>query len=144
MTTPFEFLKEVDNDSILFAVMDEHPQTIAVIVSYLQPTQIAYIIEGLPPERQLSVIRRMTSMRRIEGAVLAILADEFQKQISNKEYVRLGGVDNIAEALTLVDPGTYKYIMENLGQDDPDLVDEIKYSMRVVQTIQRREKGGTI
>jgi len=141
MTTPFEFLKEIDNENILFAVMDEHPQTIAVILSCMQPSQAAWIIEFLPPEQQLAVIKRIVTLKRVELAVLILLEEELKKQVSNKKYIKLGGIDNVAEALTLVEPGTCKDIMENLGQDDPELVADIKQSMRVVQTIQRREES---
>jgi len=141
MSTPFEFLKEIDNESILFAVTDEHPQTIAVILSCMQPSQAAWIIESLPPERQLAVIRRIVTLNRVEWAVLILLEEELMKKVSNKKYVKLGGIDNVAEALTLVEPGTFKNIMENLGQDDPELVEDIEQSMHVVQTIQKREES---
>ena len=52
---PFQFLESVSNESILFAITDEHPQTVAVILSCMQPVQAAYIIEALAPEEQLSV-----------------------------------------------------------------------------------------
>jgi len=140
MTTPFEFLKEIDNENILFAVMDEHPQTLAVILSCMQPSQAAWIIESLPPERQLAVIRRIVTLKRVEWAVLTLLEEELMKKVSNKKYVKLGGIDNVAEALTLVEPGTCKNIMENLGQDDPELVEDIEHSMIEVQARQRRER----
>jgi len=141
MTIPFQFLKEVDNDSIHFAIVNEHPQTIAVIVSCLQPNQAAWIIESLPPERQLAVIYRIASLRKIELAVIAILEEEIRMKIENKEYVKLGGVDNIAEVLAFVDPGTRKNIMENLGQDDPELVDDIRCTIRADEIVQKREKS---
>ena len=67
--TPFKFLAKASKESILCAITDEHPQTIAIIVACLQPAQAACIIDGLPPERQLAVIRRMAYIRQIDPVV---------------------------------------------------------------------------
>ena len=135
MSSPFRFLESVSNESIFVAITDEHPQTIAVILSCMQPSQVAYIIEALPPERQLAVIRRMAMMRQVEQAVLAIVEKEFYEQVSNQDYVNIGDIDAVAEALFYVEPETASNIMENIGQDDPDLVELVKNQMRV-----RRER----
>jgi len=140
MKAPFQFLKYLDNECILFAIMDEHPQTIAVIVSCLQPAKAAYILERLVPERQLAVISRVASMRQIEVAVIELVEKELMAQISDRKYIRLGGIDNVADALTDIDPGTSQNILENLEQDDPDFVKELKQAMDVIRIIRQRER----
>ena len=142
--TPFKFLAKVNNESLLCAITDEHPQTIAVIVSCLQPTQAASIIAGLPPERQLAVLTRIASIRQIDLAFIKIVEEELKMQIANKKFINIGGKDTVAEVLTAIDQGTSKCIMENLTQFDSDLADEISQSMRVIDTIQKLEQKGKI
>ena len=64
--------------------------------------------------------------------------------MANTNFVKIGGVDKVAEALTVIDQGTCKNILENLAMDDPELADEIGQSIRVVKTIQQMEKQGKI
>ena len=142
--TPFKFLAKVSNESILNAITAEHPQTIAVIVSCLQPTQAASIIAGLPPERQIAVLMRVASMRQIELAFIKIVEEELKMQIANQKFINIGGIDTVAKVLTVIDQETGKYIMGNLAQDDQELADEIGQSMRVVSTIQKLERKGKI
>ena len=142
--TPFKFLAKVNNESLLCAITAEHPQTIAVIVSCLQPTQAASIICGLPPERQLAVLTRIASIRQIDLAFIKIVEEELKMQVANQKFINIGGIDTVAEVLAVIDQGTSKCIMENLAIDDPELVEEIKQSMRVVDTIQKLEQKGKI
>jgi len=139
MTTPFKFLAKINNDSILFAITDEHPQTIAVILSCLPPAQAMYIIRALPPERQLSVIRRIAAMRPIEAAVIKLLEEELRATLNQKKFIKLGGVDTVAETMLEFDKTDRANILENLAQDDPDLVDEIVDLMRSERIMRQRE-----
>ena len=143
MTKPFKFLESVSNESILCAITNEHPQTVAVILSCMQPVQAAYIIEALAPEEQLSVIRRMALMRQIERRVLEILEKELYEQVSNQDYVNLGGVDTVAEALILVEPETTSNIMENFSDEYPEFVEVLKNQMRLAKNLYKlnRSKG---
>jgi len=144
MIKPFDFLEDVSNESILFAITDEHPQTMAVIVSCMQPEQAAYIIEGLAPERQLAVIRRMAMMRQVEQVVLEIIEKEFYEQVSHQDYVNVGGIDTVAEVLLHVEQEAVGNIMGNLEQDDAELVEVVKHQMRIVKNVRglnRLNKG---
>jgi len=125
MSTPFQFLKEIDNDSIVTALVDEHPQTIAVVVSCMQPSQAACVIESIPPERQLQVIMRIAFMRQIEQTVITLLEVELKNKISNKERIKLGGIGKVIETLSAVEPTTRGHIIRNLSLDDPDIVGDI-------------------
>ena len=74
MPTPFSFLKKVHSDCLLRVITDEHPQTIALIVSHLRPKRAAGILNGLPPERQLAVIRRIAVMQRVDLVMVKTVA----------------------------------------------------------------------
>jgi len=126
MTKPFQFLGLVSNESILVVLTNEHPQTVAVILACMKPSQAAYIIEALHPERQLAVIRRMATMRQVERVVLEIIEKEFYKQVSNQDYVNIGGIDTVVDTLLHVEPETTSNIMKNLVEDDPDFVELVK------------------
>jgi len=140
MTVPFEFLSDVNVETILMNIADEHPQTIALVLSCVRPAQAAHILEGLPPERQLSVIRRIATLWQVAVEIVQILEEELRAQISDVKYMRVGGIDAVAEMLLGVDPGTSKNILENLNQDDPELVEDIRISTKVVKTLRKREK----
>jgi len=133
MTKPFQCLDTVSNESILVAMTNEHPQTMAVIISHLQPEQAAYIIESLPPERQLAVIRRMAMMQQVERVVIEIVERELYRQVSNQDYVNVGGIDAVVETLLQVEQETVSNILENLSQDDPEFVEIIKDQMRIAK-----------
>ncbi|HPP52588.1 MAG TPA: flagellar motor switch protein FliG, partial [Thermoguttaceae bacterium] len=67
---PFGFLQKVDSQNLLTFIIDEHPQTIALILCHVPPTQAASILSGLPPERQLSVIKRIATMSQTSPEII--------------------------------------------------------------------------
>jgi flagellar motor switch protein FliG len=144
VSTPFKFLSKVSNESIHYAIANEHPQTIAVIVACLKPEQAAYVIDGLSPERQLAVIKRMVYIRQIELDVIKMVEEELKMPIADTKFINIGGIDNVAEVLTVIDQGTSRNILENLEQDDPDLVNEIRVVMRVNKAVQKNKESGKI
>ncbi|MGA2254266.1 MAG: flagellar motor switch protein FliG, partial [Thermoguttaceae bacterium] len=92
---PFGFLQKVDNQNLLTFIMDEHPQTIALILSHLQPQQAAEIIKGLPPERQLSVIRRVATMGQTSPEIIKEVERGLEHRMSSvvsQQFENAGGV----------------------------------------------------
>ena len=73
---------------------------------------------------------RIALMKQIDLAFVKIVEEELKMQIANQKFINIGGIDTVAKVLTVIDQGTSKCIMENLNMDDPDLVEEIKQSMR--------------
>jgi flagellar motor switch protein FliG len=146
MTTPFRFLEDADNESLLGILSEERPQTIALIMSYMLPAQAAYIIEGLPPERILAVLRRLASMRTVELAVVTMIELELADILAStsQEFVKRGGVDKVAEILGAVEPSTRSNTLENLSVDAPELVAEIEKSATMLATLCRLEQSGRI
>ena len=67
---PFGFLQKVDSQNLLTFIIDEHPQTIALILSHLPPAYGAEIIAGLPAERQLAVVRRIATMGQTNPEII--------------------------------------------------------------------------
>jgi len=135
---PFEFVRKADATQILNFIQDEHPQTIALILSYLSPTQSSSILSALAPDRQADVARRVATMDRTSPDVIKEVERVLETKLSslvNQDFTVIGGVDAVVEILNTVDRGTEKHIMETLEIEDPELADEIRKKMFVFEDI---------
>ncbi len=135
---PFEFIRKIDASQILNFVQDEHPQTIALILSYLSTGQASTIISQLPQDKQADVAKRIATMDRTSPDVIKEVERVLERKLSslaNQDYTLAGGVDAIVEILNTVDRGTEKHIMETLEIDEPELADEIRKKMFVFEDI---------
>jgi len=135
---PFGFLQKVDSQNLLTFIIDEHPQTIALILGHVPAAQAADIIKGLPAERQVSVIRRVATMGQTSPEII----DEVEKglehrmsSVMSQQFENTGGVAAVAEILNVVDRATERSLLENLAQEDPELVDEIRRRMFVFDDV---------
>ena len=135
---PFEFVRKADASQLLSFIQDEHPQTIALILSYLPTSQAAAVVSSLPPEKQPDVARRIATMDRTSPDVIKEVEDVLEKKLNslvNQDYTIVGGVDSIVEILNTVDRGTEKHIMETLEIEEPELADQIRRKMFVFEDI---------
>ena len=135
---PFEFVRKTDAAQLLNFIQDEHPQTIALILSYLSPGQAALIISSLPPDRQADVAKRIAVMDRTSPDVIKEVESILESKLAslvNQDYTIIGGVDAVVDILNTVDRGTEKHIMETLEIDEPELADEIRKKMFVFEDI---------
>ena len=135
---PFEFVRKTDAAQLLNFIQDEHPQTIALILSYLSPSQAALIIGALPPDRQADVTKRIAQMDRTSPEVIKEVEKVLETKLSslvNQDYTIIGGVDSVVDILNTVDRGTEKHIMETLEIEEPELADEIRKKMFVFEDI---------
>ncbi len=135
---PFEFVKKTDASQLLNFIQDEHPQTIALILSYLSAGQAATILSALIPEKQAEVARRIATMDRTSPDVIKEVERVLESKLSslvNQDYTIIGGVDAVVEILNTVDRGTEKHIMETLEVEEPELADEIRKKMFVFEDI---------
>ncbi len=135
---PFEFVRKTDPSQLCNFIQDEHPQTIALILSYLPPSQAALIISALPPDRQSDVARRIAIMDRTSPDIIKEVEKVLESKLAslvNQDYTIIGGVDAVVEILNTVDRGTEKHIMETLEIEEPELADEIRKKMFVFEDI---------
>ena len=135
---PFEFIRKTEASQLLNFIQDEHPQTIALILSYLNPSQAALIISALPPDRQSDVAKRIALMDRTSPDVIKEVEKILESKLSslvNQDYTIIGGVDAVVDILNTVDRSTEKHIMETLEIDEPELADEIRKKMFVFEDI---------
>ncbi len=135
---PFEFLRKADTAQLLNYIQDEHNQTIALILSYLNSSQASMLLQELVPEKQADVARRIAKMDRTSPDVIKRVEDVLESKLSSvvsQDFAQVGGVDAIVEILNSVDRGTEKHIMETLDLEDSDLADEIRKKMFVFEDI---------
>ncbi len=135
---PFEFVRKTDPSQLINFIQDEHPQTIALILSYLAPQQAATILSSLAPDRQADVAKRIAVMDRTSPDVIKEVEGILEQKLAslvNQDYTIIGGVDSVVEILNSVDRGTEKHIMESLEIEEPELADEIRKKMFVFEDI---------
>ena len=135
---PFEFVRKTDPSQVLNFIQDEHPQTIAMILSYLTSAQAAMIMSALSPEVQADVAKRIATMDRTSPDVIKEVERVLERKLSsliNQDYTIVGGVDAIVGILNTVDRSTEKHIMESLEIEEPELADEIRKKMFVFEDI---------
>lgn len=135
---PFAFLQKVDATNLLTFILDEHPQTIALILSHLSPQKAAQVIAGLAADRQLSVIRRVARMGQTSPEIVQEVERGLAARMSSigsQSFEAAGGVESVAEILNVTDRATERSLLENLAQEDPDLVEEIRRRMFVFDDI---------
>lgn len=135
---PFGFLKKVDPQNLQTFIIDEHPQTIALILSHLPSTYGAEIIGGLPSDRQLAVIRRIANMGQTNPEVIREVEKGLESRMASvmsQSYENAGGVESVANILNVTDRATERALLENLAQEDPDLVEEIRRLMFIFEDI---------
>ena len=120
---PFEFIRKTDASQILNFIQDEHPQTIALILSYLSPSQAAGIVVSLPPDKQTDVAKRIATMDRTSPDVIKEVEDILEQKLASlvsQDYTIVGGVDSVVAIMNTEDRGTEKHIMENLEIEEPE------------------------
>jgi len=135
---PFDFIRRTDPAHLLNFIQQEHPQTIALILAYLEPQKASIILQNLPHEVQSDVARRIATMDRTSPEVLREVERVLEKKLStlsSEDYSAAGGVESIVEILNLVDRASEKQIIEALEDEDPELAEEIKKRMFVFEDI---------
>jgi flagellar motor switch protein FliG len=135
---PFDFIRRTDPSHLLNFIQGEHPQTIALILAYLDPQKAAQILSGLSHQIQADVARRIAQMDRTSPDVLREVERVLERKLStlaSEDFTSAGGIDSIVEVLNNVDRGTEKIIIEALEEEDPELAEEIKKRMFVFEDI---------
>lgn len=135
---PFDFARRADAAQILNFIQNEHPQTIALILSYLEPQQAGQILSELPQEVQADIARRIALMDGTSPEVISEVEAILERKLSatvTQDYTQTGGVEAVVEVLNGVDRSTEKTILDALEIQDPELAEEIKKRMFVFEDI---------
>jgi flagellar motor switch protein FliG len=137
---PFGFLQKADPQNILSFIIEEHPQTIAVVICHVPAATGAAILNGLPQQKQLSVIKRIAEMGQTNPDAIHEIEAALEVRMSlvmSQHFRKAGGIPAVAEILNVTDRATERLVLESLGKDDPELVEEIRRLMFVFEDIQK-------
>nr|WP_207205119.1 flagellar motor switch protein FliG [Peribacillus sp. TH16] len=135
---PFDFARKADPGQILNFIQNEHPQTIALILSYLDPTQAGHILSELPQEVQADIARRIALMDSTSPEIINEVEQILERKLSatvTQDYTQTGGVEAVVDVLNGVDRSTERTILDALETQDPELAEEIKKRMFVFEDI---------
>jgi flagellar motor switch protein FliG len=133
-SVPFGFLHKSGPENLLTFVVEEHPQTIALILSHLPPGLAAQVLAGLPSTKQLEVVRRIATMEQTSPEVVHDVEMSLEGRMTstfNQQFEKAGGVSSVAQMLNVTDRMTNKSILESLEQESPELVEQIRRLMFV-------------
>ena len=137
-TKAFDFVRKSDYKNLLSTLQNEHPQTIALILSYARADQASAIISELPPDTRLDVIERIANLDRASPDVINLVEKTLEQRFGNivsVDLMELGGVPYVAEIMNNVDRSTEKQIFDELAIKDPQLSDNIRKLMFVFEDI---------
>lgn len=135
---PFYSIRKIDSKNIVNFLNNEHPQTIALILSNLDPEQAASILNYLPKEMQSDIACRIATMEKTSPEVIKEVEEVLESRlsgISSKDYTIAGGVKDLVSILNMVDRGTEKSIIEAMEEDDPELTEKIRKRLFVFEDI---------
>lgn len=135
---PFSLLRKTDPKQLVNFISNEHPQTIALILAYLEPEQAAMVLGSLPEEQQSDIAHRIAMMERASPEMVREVEAVLNRKLSSlasQDFAAVGGIKTVVDILNRVDRGTEKTILEELEEKDPQLADEIRKRMFVFEDI---------
>lgn len=134
----FDFIRKADYKNLMAVIQNEHPQTIALILSYATSDQASTIIAELPKEKQIAVVERIAKMSSTSPDVIAIIEENLEKKFSSFltfDSTEIGGINYIADIMNHMDRSNEKYIFDELSKIDEKLTEEIRKRMFVFEDI---------
>lgn len=140
-----ESLEMVDAKSLSTFLVNEHPQTIAVILAHLEPEKKGEVLRRLPESLQAEVVLRMANLENVDPELIAEIDKVLKHQLSAShtvEQASLGGVQPVAEMLNVMDKNSEQSIMSRLEEKDPLLAEEIRKLMFVFEDIAKIDDRG--
>lgn len=135
---PFDFARRAEPAQVLNFIQNEHPQTIALILSYLEPEQAGMILSSLSQDVQADIAKRIATMESTSPEVISEIESVLERKLSStvtQDFTETGGVDAVVEVLNGVDRSTEKTILDTLEIQDPELAEEIRKRMFVFEDI---------
>lgn len=135
---PFEFLKKADPAQVYSFIQDEHPQTIALILSYMPVNGAAQVLSKLPSELRAEVAARIAQMDQTPPEVIRRVEQVLEKKLSSvlsQEMTQAGGPKALVDLLNRVDRTTERLIIDSLSESNPELAEQVKNLMFVFEDI---------
>jgi flagellar motor switch protein FliG len=140
-----ESLEMVDAKSLANFLVNEHAQTVAVILAHLEPEKKGEVLKRLPESLQAEAVLRMAKLDHVDPELIEEIDRVLKVQLANTatvEQASLGGVQPVAEMLNVMDKNTETAIMSRLEEKDPLLAEEIRKLMFVFDDIVKIDDRG--
>jgi len=137
-TLSFDALQKTDPQQLAKFIHNEHPQTIALVLSHLNPSQAAGLLSSLPLELRSDVAMRMANLDEISPEIIskiAVVIGTKLKSLGELSREAYGGVHAVAEMFNRLDSNTSKDILQNIEQQDANLVETIRHLMFVFEDL---------
>ena len=134
----FAFMNKADVKSLYSALQNERPQTIALVLSYVDADKAAGVVAQLEEKQQIQVVESIARIDTVSPAAIKIIEAEMNKKFSNimtNSHIKVGGIDYVANVMNSLDRTSEKNIFEGLSMRDQDLADEIRKRMFVFEDI---------
>ena len=139
VAAPFEFLRRADSRQLLTYLQDEHPQTIALVLAHMNPSNAAMVLSALTEDLQRDVAERIAKMDRTSPDVIehveAILERKLSTVIQQADFSSVGGIQSLVDILNNADRTTERLILEGLEQKDPQTADDVRSRMFVFEDV---------
>ena len=135
---PFEFVRKADTMQIVHLVANENSQTVALLLSYMDPKKAAGVLAALPSEVQVDVVTRMANMESVIPEYIREAEMVFEQRLAQmgmSDQTAVGGIGAVVKVINNLDRGTEKYILESLDMLDAELAEEIKMKLFVFEDI---------
>jgi flagellar motor switch protein FliG len=137
---PFGFLRHLNVLQLVNFLQSEHPQTVALLLSFLTSDKAAQVLSSLEPEMAADVARRVATMERANPDVVSEVESVMRRKLSavlqpTRETQQIGGIDVLVELLKQSNRMVEKTIIESLEDNEPELADQIKKRMFVFENI---------
>lgn len=134
----FAFLDKADVKALYSALQNERPQTMALVLSYVDPDKAAGVIEQLEPRRQIRVVEAIATMESASPTAIKTIEAEMERKFSSiitQSNVKVGGIDYVAGIMNNLDRSSEKSIFDGLSAHNSELADEIRKRMFVFEDI---------
>ena len=137
-TRAFDFVRKANYKNLMMMLQNEHPQTIAFILSYAKAEQASKIISELPKDMQLDVIKRIATLNSVSPEIVSIVEQVLERRFASVvtvDMTEIGGVNYVADVMNHTDRTTEKFIFDELEKSDRKLSEDIRKLMFVFEDI---------
>lgn len=135
---PFNFLQHTEADVLVTFLQEEHPQTIALVLSYVEPSKAAEILTSLGQEKQIDIVKRIATLGHTSPEAIKNVESGLRKYLASLQFEELqevGGVKTVSEILNVLDRASERVILENIEEEDANLAEDIKKLMFVFEDL---------
>ncbi len=135
---PLAFLSQADPKHVVPFLIDEHPQTVAVILAHMPPNDGSLLLDAMPPEFRAEVALRIATMEKVPPEAISVAAQQLAdklKGVGSASGSAPGGIPTLVELLNRVDGSTEKQVLAALETRDPELAESVKAKMLTFEDV---------